>query len=116
MDNMEWAMGFSERFGLFYVNRSDPNLPRVAKESVSFYSTIINCNGFPDPASGPHDCLKPGPEGNHRCSIPPLDENNKNKIKLLTKKKSLKILLMTKMWLCTKQNPITALKAELECF
>uniref|UniRef100_A0A3B3TPE2 Lactase n=1 Tax=Poecilia latipinna TaxID=48699 RepID=A0A3B3TPE2_9TELE len=66
MDNLEWATGFSERFGLFYVNRSDPNVPRVAKESVSFFSTIINCNGFPDPASGPHDCLKPEPEGNCR--------------------------------------------------
>ncbi|XP_072253764.1 lactase/phlorizin hydrolase-like [Leuresthes tenuis] len=63
MDNLEWAIGFSERFGLFYVNRSDPNLPRVAKKSVSFYSTIISCNGFPDPALGPHDCLNPKPEG-----------------------------------------------------
>ncbi|MEQ2262647.1 hypothetical protein XENORESO_018298 [Xenotaenia resolanae] len=64
MDNLEWATGFAERFGHFYVNRSDPKLPRVAKESVSFFSTIINCNGFPDPASGPHDCMKQEPEGN----------------------------------------------------
>uniref|UniRef100_A0A3B5A3Z1 Lactase n=1 Tax=Stegastes partitus TaxID=144197 RepID=A0A3B5A3Z1_9TELE len=49
MDNLEWATGFSERFGLFYVNRSDPKLPRVAKNSVNLYSTIISCNGFPDP-------------------------------------------------------------------
>ncbi|XP_035460752.2 lactase-phlorizin hydrolase isoform X2 [Scophthalmus maximus] len=63
MDNLEWATGFSERFGLFYVNRSDRSLPRVAKSSVAVYSTIINCNGFPDPASGPHECLIPGPEG-----------------------------------------------------
>lgn len=63
MDNLEWATGFSERFGLFYVNHSDPKLPRVAKDSVSHYATIITCNGFPDPASGPHECLKPGPEG-----------------------------------------------------
>ncbi|KAG7233901.1 hypothetical protein INR49_006463, partial [Caranx melampygus] len=62
MDNLEWATGFSERFGLFYVNRSDPNLPRVAKASVDVYSTIITCNGFPDPASGPHECLNPVPE------------------------------------------------------
>uniref|UniRef100_A0A3Q2TL66 Lactase-phlorizin hydrolase n=1 Tax=Fundulus heteroclitus TaxID=8078 RepID=A0A3Q2TL66_FUNHE len=48
MDNLEWATGFAERFGLFYVNRSDPNVPRVAKESVSLYSTIINCNGHLD--------------------------------------------------------------------
>uniref|UniRef100_H2SKB4 Lactase n=1 Tax=Takifugu rubripes TaxID=31033 RepID=H2SKB4_TAKRU len=60
MDNLEWATGFSERFGLFYVNHSDPKLPRVAKDSVSTYATIITCNGFPDPALGPHECLKPG--------------------------------------------------------
>lgn len=59
MDNLEWATGFSERFGLFYVNHSDPKLSRVAKNSVAQYSTIITCNGFPDPALGPHECLKP---------------------------------------------------------
>ncbi|KAM9804518.1 lactase/phlorizin hydrolase-like [Neosynchiropus ocellatus] len=62
MDNLEWATGFSERFGLFYVNRSDPNLSRVAKSSVTTYSNIISCNGFLDPASGPHECLAPDPE------------------------------------------------------
>lgn len=64
MDNLEWATGFSERFGLFYVNFSDPKLPRVAKNSVTLYSTIINCNGFPDPALGPHECSSTVPEGN----------------------------------------------------
>ncbi|CAJ1078803.1 lactase-phlorizin hydrolase-like [Xyrichtys novacula] len=59
MDNLEWATGFSERFGLFYVNHTDPNLTRVAKASVARYGTIIKCNGFPE---GPHDCLKPEPE------------------------------------------------------
>lgn len=63
MDNLEWATGFSERFGLFHVNRSDPNLPRIAKNSVARYATIITCNGFPDPAEGPHECLNPDPEG-----------------------------------------------------
>ncbi|KAK2906305.1 lactase/phlorizin hydrolase-like isoform X2 [Channa argus] len=72
MDNLEWATGFSERFGLFYVNRSDPNLPRVAKASVAVYSAMIKCNGFPDPASGPHDCLNPAPEG---TSAPLTDDN-----------------------------------------
>ncbi|KAM9364868.1 lactase/phlorizin hydrolase-like [Pholidichthys leucotaenia] len=62
MDNLEWATGFSERFGLFYVNRSDPNLPRIPKSSVSYFSTLIRCNGFPDPALGPHECLNPEPE------------------------------------------------------
>ncbi|XP_075334602.1 lactase/phlorizin hydrolase-like [Odontesthes bonariensis] len=62
MDNLEWAVGYTERFGLFYVNHSDPNLPRVAKNSVSFFNSIISCNGFPDPALGPHECLNPEPE------------------------------------------------------
>ncbi|XP_061089948.1 lactase/phlorizin hydrolase [Conger conger] len=69
MDNLEWATGFSERFGLFYVNHSDPALPRVAKQSTARYATIITCNGFPDPALGPHECLIPEPEG---TSSPPV--------------------------------------------
>lgn len=64
MDNFEWASGYSEHFGLFYVNRSDPSFPRIPKNSVSHYSSIVACNGFPDPALGPHECLKPEPEGN----------------------------------------------------
>ncbi|MED6290554.1 hypothetical protein CHARACLAT_014223, partial [Characodon lateralis] len=65
LDNLEWAVGYTERFGLFYVNRSDPDLPRTPKASVSFYSSLISCNGFPDPASGPHECWNPKsePEG-----------------------------------------------------
>nr|XP_046260350.1 lactase-phlorizin hydrolase-like [Scatophagus argus] len=72
MDNLEWATGFSERFGLFYVNQSDPNLPRVAKTSVASYSTIIKCNGFPDPTLGPHECLNSVPEGTSTPTKPPL--------------------------------------------
>ncbi|XP_076119842.1 lactase/phlorizin hydrolase-like isoform X2 [Alosa pseudoharengus] len=65
MDNLEWATGFSEKFGLFYVNRSDPSLARLPKESVKHYGTIITCNGFPDPS---HPCLAPEPDG---TSTPP---------------------------------------------
>ncbi|KAI2660870.1 Lactase-phlorizin hydrolase [Labeo rohita] len=56
MDNLEWTMGFSERFGLFYVNRSDPALPRIPKKSVWRYATIVNCNGFISPGESPHEC------------------------------------------------------------
>uniref|UniRef100_A0A3P8SA68 Lactase n=1 Tax=Amphiprion percula TaxID=161767 RepID=A0A3P8SA68_AMPPE len=59
MDNFEWAEGYAERFGLFFVNRSDPALPRIPKMSASYYTSIINCNGFKDPALGPHECLNP---------------------------------------------------------
>ncbi|XP_072253761.1 lactase/phlorizin hydrolase-like [Leuresthes tenuis] len=75
MDNLEWAVGYSERFGLFYVNHSDPNLPRVAKNSVSFYNSIISCNGFPDPALGPHDCLNPDPEATSAATSTPVTDN-----------------------------------------
>uniref|UniRef100_A0A8C7E3Z4 Lactase n=1 Tax=Naja naja TaxID=35670 RepID=A0A8C7E3Z4_NAJNA len=49
MDNFEWAVGFSEKFGLYYTNHTDPNLTRIPKESSKYYSSIIHCNGFPDP-------------------------------------------------------------------
>nr|XP_028600757.1 lactase-phlorizin hydrolase [Podarcis muralis] len=58
MDNFEWAVGFAERFGLYYTNFTDPNLSRIPKESSKYYSSIIRCNGFPDPATGPHLCLE----------------------------------------------------------
>lgn len=62
MDNFEWAVGYSERFGLHYINYTDPTLPRIPKESSKYYSSIIRCNGFPDPATGPHLCLEPQTE------------------------------------------------------
>nr|BAF94233.1 Lct [Rattus norvegicus] len=58
MDNFEWATGFAERFGVHFVNRSDPSLPRIPKASAKFYATVVRCNGFPDPAQGPHPCLQ----------------------------------------------------------
>uniref|UniRef100_A0A452TGJ9 Lactase/phlorizin hydrolase n=1 Tax=Ursus maritimus TaxID=29073 RepID=A0A452TGJ9_URSMA len=59
MDNFEWATGFAERFGLHFVNYTDPSLPRIPKASAKFFASIARCNGFPDPAAGPHPCLQP---------------------------------------------------------
>ncbi|XP_010210648.1 PREDICTED: lactase-phlorizin hydrolase [Tinamus guttatus] len=59
MDNLEWAAGFTERFGFYYVNRTDPALPRLPKASAKFYAQLVRCNGFPDPADGDHPCLHP---------------------------------------------------------
>lgn len=56
MDNLEWATGFDEKFGFFYVNRSDPSLPRIPKKSVWHYASIINCNGFISPGESPPEC------------------------------------------------------------
>uniref|UniRef100_A0A8C5KHQ7 Lactase-phlorizin hydrolase n=2 Tax=Jaculus jaculus TaxID=51337 RepID=A0A8C5KHQ7_JACJA len=58
MDNFEWATGYAERFGVHFVNRSDPSLPRIPKASAKFYASVVRCNGFPDPAQGPHPCLQ----------------------------------------------------------
>ncbi|XP_054418761.1 lactase/phlorizin hydrolase [Pteronotus mesoamericanus] len=63
IDNFEWATGFSERFGLHFVNYTDPSLPRIPKASAKFYASITRCNGFPDPAAGPHPCLQPQDAG-----------------------------------------------------
>ena len=37
MDNFEWMRGYSERFGLHFVNFTDPNRPRTAKGTILFY-------------------------------------------------------------------------------
>lgn len=47
MDNFEWLAGYTERFGLHYVNFSDPDRPRIPKDSVNTYAQIVADNGFP---------------------------------------------------------------------
>ncbi|TRY92814.1 hypothetical protein DNTS_024880, partial [Danionella cerebrum] len=71
MDNFEWATGYDDKFGLFYVNRSDSTLPRIPKKSVWNYATIINCNGFINPEERPHDCEVHEPEGEIPVTTPP---------------------------------------------
>jgi hypothetical protein len=48
--------GYSERFGLHYVNFSDPVRPRTPKLSAAYYRSIIEDNGF----------LKNGESSSHR--------------------------------------------------
>ena len=43
MDNFEWARGYSERFGLVYVDY--PTQKRILKDSVYWYQKIIKENG-----------------------------------------------------------------------
>lgn len=52
LDNFEWEMGYIERFGLHYVDFTDPARPRIAKDSAKFFAQIISDNGFINGASG----------------------------------------------------------------
>lgn len=46
MDNFEWNTGYAEKFGMHYVNFSDPERPRTPKLSAVFYNQLIKDNGF----------------------------------------------------------------------
>ncbi|XP_077129154.1 lactase/phlorizin hydrolase-like [Ranitomeya variabilis] len=47
MDNFEWTLGHTVRFGLHHVDFTDPNRPRTAKRSAIYYSEVIRNNGIP---------------------------------------------------------------------
>ncbi|CAG7716689.1 unnamed protein product, partial [Allacma fusca] len=48
LDNFEWERGYSERFGVHWVNFTDPVRPRVPKESVKFLKRLFSQNGLVD--------------------------------------------------------------------
>ncbi|KYM77705.1 Myrosinase 1 [Atta colombica] len=41
LDNYEWQSGYTERFGLVYVNFTDPNRTRTPKRSMNWYKNVI---------------------------------------------------------------------------
>ena len=43
MDNLEWSLGYSKRFGLVHVNFDTQE--RTLKDSAHFYSSVIASNG-----------------------------------------------------------------------
>ena len=46
IDNFEWAAGFTERFGLHYVDFDDPKRLRTPRKSASVFQKIVEQNGF----------------------------------------------------------------------
>ena len=44
MDNFEWALGYSQRFGLVYVDYG--TLKRVVKDSGRWFANVIRENGL----------------------------------------------------------------------
>jgi len=61
MDNYEWRRGYTQRFGVHYVNFSDPNLTRVPKSSAIELKKIFNDNGFIDPSPNPSSAFRTTP-------------------------------------------------------
>jgi beta-glucosidase len=43
MDNFEWAFGYTERFGIVYVDYTSQE--RTIKESGKWYKKVIGSNG-----------------------------------------------------------------------
>jgi len=44
VDNFEWAHGYSQRFGIIWVNYETQE--RILKDSAKWYKTVIKKNGF----------------------------------------------------------------------
>ncbi|CAG0888912.1 unnamed protein product [Cyprideis torosa] len=48
MDNFEWNLGYTEKFGLHYIDFEDPERTRLQKNSAKWYAELIRNNGFVD--------------------------------------------------------------------
>merc|ERR1719431_286646 len=47
MDNLEWARGYTERFGMHWTNYTDPNRAVYRKASADWYSEVAENNCVP---------------------------------------------------------------------
>jgi beta-glucosidase len=55
LDNLEWAEGYAQRFGLVHVDRSTQR--RTVKDSARYYAAVIAANQVLDPTD--HHAGKP---------------------------------------------------------
>ena len=46
LDNFEWALGYSEKFGIHRVDFNDPERTRTPKKSAAWFKTLIANNGL----------------------------------------------------------------------
>uniref|UniRef100_A0A1B6D5W8 beta-glucosidase n=2 Tax=Clastoptera arizonana TaxID=38151 RepID=A0A1B6D5W8_9HEMI len=47
LDNFEWMRGYSERFGLYYVDFTNQDRPRIPKQSVEFFKSLCQTRTIP---------------------------------------------------------------------
>ncbi|XP_065364707.1 myrosinase 1-like [Calliphora vicina] len=52
IDNFEWQRGYTEKFGLYYVNISSAGKERIAKYSARYYKSVIESKIIPDFVAG----------------------------------------------------------------
>ena len=50
LDNFEWSLGYSQRFGLVYVDYE--TLERTPKDSAFWYRNVVAANGLPEGQPG----------------------------------------------------------------
>uniref|UniRef100_A0A336M4Z6 CSON012226 protein n=1 Tax=Culicoides sonorensis TaxID=179676 RepID=A0A336M4Z6_CULSO len=48
IDNFEWLSGYTEKFGLYYIDFNSTELKRVPKKSSKFMQKVIQTNRIPD--------------------------------------------------------------------
>ncbi|MBR1138804.1 MAG: GH1 family beta-glucosidase [Bradyrhizobium sp.] len=53
MDNFEWGAGYSQRFGIVYVDHATQR--RIPKASARWYAEMIAARRSPDDPAGPHN-------------------------------------------------------------
>ncbi|KAG1925933.1 lactase-like [Pimephales promelas] len=81
MDGFEGPQGYSQRFGLHYVNFDDPDRPRIPKASGYYYSKVIEHNGFAEtPASSKMQISGNKIESTKLPSLPPSEVPSKSKV------------------------------------
>ncbi|OAY40096.1 cyanogenic beta-glucosidase [Manihot esculenta] len=79
IDNFEWNIGYTSRFGLYYVDFKDPKLPRTAKDSAIWFCEFLKnkkselCKLRPDDADvpAPAPALAPPPPPLRPIHAPP---------------------------------------------
>ena len=47
MDNLEWTSAYTQKFGIYRVNFTDPERPRTPKQSAAFYNRLVTDNKLP---------------------------------------------------------------------